>query len=220
MAVSMAAVSASSGVVVVGTPCAGASWIVSVTPLEVPPPGAGLNTVTVAVPAVATSVAGTDTLNCVLLTNVVDRLAPFHRTVEPDTNPVPVTTRVKSPPPAVAEPGLKLEMTGPGTLIVKVTALEVPPPPPGLNTVTVAVPALAMSLASTVAVRCVLPEPDVVRFDPFHRTTAPLAKLLPFTVRSRTPPPATAEFGLMEEMLGVCALLVKGNAMSSRKQGA
>ena len=49
-----------------------------VFPLLVPPPGVGLNTVTVAVPAVLMSAAGTVAVSDVLLTNVVVRLTPFH----------------------------------------------------------------------------------------------------------------------------------------------
>jgi hypothetical protein len=41
-------------------------------------------------------------------------------------------------------------------LIVKVSPFEVPPPGVGFTTVTVAFPALAMSLAGTVAVNFVL----------------------------------------------------------------
>jgi hypothetical protein len=56
-------------------------------------------------------------------------------------------------PPAVAVGGLRLEIAGAeGLLIVKVRELDVPPPGVGLNTVTWAVPATAMSEAGIVAV--------------------------------------------------------------------
>ncbi len=45
--------------------------IAKVSTFEAPPPGAGLNTVTEAVPAAARSVAGMTALNCVLLSRVV-----------------------------------------------------------------------------------------------------------------------------------------------------
>jgi hypothetical protein len=58
-------------------------------------------------------------------------------------------------------PKLRLEVesvtVGPGLLMVKVRAFEVPPPGERFSTVTEAVPAVAMSLAGTVAVNCVLP---------------------------------------------------------------
>ena len=62
---------------------------------------------------------------------------------------------MKTEPPAVAEEGLRLVVVGTGlsgTLIVKVCALEVPPPGVGLKTVTLAVPAAAMSAARIEAV--------------------------------------------------------------------
>jgi hypothetical protein len=68
---------------------------------------------------------------------------------------VPLTVRVKAEPPAVAEEGLRLVVVGTGLLgllIVKVWALEVPPPGEGVNTVTPAVPATAMSAALMEAV--------------------------------------------------------------------
>ena len=71
---------------------------------------------------------------------------------------VPFTLRVKAGPPAVAEEGLRLVVVGTGlsgTLIVKVWAFEVPPPGAGLNTVTLAVPAEAISAARIEAVSCV-----------------------------------------------------------------
>src|SRR5204862_303049 len=52
--------------------------IVSVSAFEAPPPGGGLRTVTLAVPAAAISLAEIVARSCVRLTNVVGRLAPFH----------------------------------------------------------------------------------------------------------------------------------------------
>ena len=74
---------------------------------------------------------------------------PFQRTTELEMKLVPFTVRAKSGPPAVAEEGLKLVVvgTGLGAMIVKLWALEVPPPGVGLKTVTLAVPAEAMSEA-------------------------------------------------------------------------
>src|SRR5574341_2148948 len=56
--------------------------------------------------------------NWVLLTKVVGRSTPFQRTVEPLTKLAPVTVRVKAGPPTMPEVGLRLEMTGTGTLTV------------------------------------------------------------------------------------------------------
>src|SRR4051812_12792803 len=66
--------------------------------------------------------------------------------------------------------------------MVKSAVGEVPPPGAGLNTVTFAVPVLAMSAGSTLAVSCVPLMNVVDRSEPFQRTVAPLTKLDPFTV--------------------------------------
>jgi hypothetical protein len=77
--------------------------------LDVPPPG--LDTVTSAVPALATSVARMVALNCELLTKVVARALPFQFTVEPLTNPLPFTVRAKPALPGVTAPGTTGKLT-------------------------------------------------------------------------------------------------------------
>jgi hypothetical protein len=52
--------------------------------VETPPPGAGLDTVTCALPAIDRSAVDINATSCVLLTKVVGREAPFHKTVEPE----------------------------------------------------------------------------------------------------------------------------------------
>src|SRR5437667_336755 len=74
--------------------------IVKVGAFEVPPPGAGVTTVTCAVPTVATSVARIVARSCVLLANVVARLVPFHRTPELATKLLPFTVNVRPATPA------------------------------------------------------------------------------------------------------------------------
>ena len=88
---------------------------------------------------------------------MVFRAEPLQFTTEPLTKPVPLTVRLKATPPAVALAGEMVVMvgTGLGALIVKADAVEVPPPGAGLNTVTWAVPALAMSAAAIAAVNWV-----------------------------------------------------------------
>ena len=87
---------------------------------DVPPPGAGLVTVTVAVPAVAISAAVIAAVNCVALTKVVVLAAPLNFTTDVDTKPVPFTVRVKAAPPAVALVGEREVSVGAGLLTVKV----------------------------------------------------------------------------------------------------
>ena len=111
---------------------------------------------------------------CVALTNVVVRALPFHRTTEPPTKFEPLTVSVKAALPAAAELGARLVATGTGLLVAevmeKVSAPDVPPPGVGLNTVTVALPAVAVSVAGMAACSWVAEMNVVVRVLPFQRT--------------------------------------------------
>ncbi len=89
-----------------------AAVMVNVAPLLVPPPGAGLNMVTVADPAVLIFVADTVAVNCVLLIYVVAKGMPFQFTTAPSTKAVPLTVNVNVAPPAVADVGVKLLSVG------------------------------------------------------------------------------------------------------------
>ena len=62
---------------------------------EVPPPGAGLVTVTSAEPVLTISSARMVAVTCVELTNVVARALPLKFTTAPETKPVPFTVRVQ-----------------------------------------------------------------------------------------------------------------------------
>src|SRR5437667_9495089 len=94
---------------------------------------------------------------------------------------VPVTVSVKAAPPPTAVFGDRELSVGLafGVVIVNVCALEVPPPGVGLNTVTDAVPAVAMSFAEICARSSVLLTKVVVRLVPFHRTTDAPLKFVP-----------------------------------------
>ena len=135
-----------------------AAVMLKLTELLVPPPGVGLNTVTIAVPTLAILDAGTLADICVLLINVVVSAAPFHLTTELVTKFAPFASIVKEPEPAVAVLGKMLvnEGTGLVLLMVKVRELLVPPPGKGLKTVTAAVPAAVIFAAGTDAVSWVL----------------------------------------------------------------
>jgi len=67
----------------------GAAVTVNVTLLDVPPPGVGVKTVTGTERAEARSAAVMAAVSCVALTTVVVRSAPFQRTTEDVTNPLP-----------------------------------------------------------------------------------------------------------------------------------
>ena len=181
------------------------------TAFDVPPPGAGFKTVTGNTPAAAMSLAGIEAVSWEALPKFVGRFMPLHRTTEPEMKLLPLTVSVKPASPAVAEFGLRLLMAGMGfgAVTVNETPFETPPIGVGLNTVTVAVPGLAISLPGIVAVRLVALTKFVARFAPCQRTTEPETKPLPPTVKVNAPPPATAEFGLMPEIIGTGLLMVK-----------
>src|SRR6516164_5268220 len=98
----------------------------------------------------------------------------------------------------MAELGLSNVMAGGGGLIVTVAAEEVPPPGAGVETVTLAVPTVAMSAALIAAVRLVVEAKVVVRALPFHWTVEDETKFEPVTVSVKAALPATAELGLRE----------------------
>jgi hypothetical protein len=163
----------------VGAGLAGALMVKPALP-EVPPPGAGLDTFTWAVPAAATSAAAMPASSCVPLTYVVVRFVPFQFTTDPLMNPFPFTVRVKAPVPAVAEAGDSELMVGAGlagcqpwTVIVLPVA-EIDAPVPSANA-SMAFPAEIVTegplvAAASVMVTCATtPPPIVVAFIPDAR---------------------------------------------------
>ena len=145
-----------------------AGVIVNVRTEEVPPPGEGLTTVTLAVPVEVTSPAVMAAFKLVLETKVVERALPFHWTVEVGKKFVPVTVNVNAALPATTEVGLTVVRVGEGLSTVNVCAPDVPPPGAGVETVTLTVPVVAMSAVVICAVSWVLDAKVVVRGLPFH----------------------------------------------------
>src|SRR5262245_23000107 len=92
------------------------AWLmVKVTEFDVPPPGAPVNTVTAAVPDVATSPTGIVVVSLVALTNWVVRSAPFQRMVEaPFTKFVPLTVNRNAADPASLLVGSRVVIVGTG----------------------------------------------------------------------------------------------------------
>src|SRR6185295_7429736 len=119
------------------------------------------------------SEAGIAAVSEALLTKVVGREAPFQRTSEAATKPVPVTVSVSAGPPAKAALGVNPEVAGAGCSIVKARLLEVPP---AWLTVTVAAPEAAMSEAGINAVIMLLLTNVLGRAAPFQSTTAVVVK--------------------------------------------
>lgn len=87
-------------------------------------------------PTDAISLAEIEAVNWLLLRKVVGRASPFHCTMEPLTNFVPVTVKVKAVPPAGTLGGEREVIAGRRIVMLKLRALEVPPPGVGLNTLT------------------------------------------------------------------------------------
>src|SRR2546426_245011 len=92
----------------------GGGSIVNDKALDVPPPGAGVCTITCAVPLAARSLAVIDARTCVALANVVDRGAPFHWTTDAAMNPLPLTASVNAALPADARFGNSDDAVGTG----------------------------------------------------------------------------------------------------------
>lgn len=168
-------------------------------------------TVTLAVPAAAMSTAVIAAVSWVALTKVVALAAPLNFTTEVGTKPVPLTVSVNAAPPAVTLVGETEANVGAGLLMVNVCALEIPPPGGGFETVTFAVPPLAISAAGMVATICVLVTDDgaIAGFDPKF-TVAPLAKPEPVTVKVKAAPPADALLGESDVTSRLALLIVNG----------
>src|SRR5262245_20158799 len=192
-------------VIVTGTtaPCAprfGATEVtvteavmVKVRAPDVPPPGAGLTTVTGTEPAVVRSLAGMLAVSWVVLTKVVVRGLPLHCTTDAAMKLVAVTVRSKPGPPCAALLGVNAYtmVFRSEAVMVKVRAFETPPPGAGLSTVMGAEPAVVRSLPGMLTVSWVALTKVVVRGLPFHCTTDAAMKLVPVTVRVK-PGPACA----------------------------
>src|SRR5438874_12776892 len=93
---------------------------------EVTPPGAGVTTVTEAVPVAARSAAGIAAVSCVALTKVVVRAAPFHCTLAPLHEPLPVRLIGKPAAPTIALAGDSAVSAGARRVTVSRGAAEGP----------------------------------------------------------------------------------------------
>jgi hypothetical protein len=118
----------------------------------VPPPGAGVVTAIFTFPGSATVEAESGHVICPEFTTVHGAVVPFMVTVESVVNPDPVSVRVAA---VLIGPELGLieaSVGVAGLVMFSVTAFETGGVAVGVETVTLAVPALAKSAAGTVAV--------------------------------------------------------------------
>jgi hypothetical protein len=176
--------------------------IVKVCAPEVPPPGAGLVTVTFTGPAVAMSAAVIEAVTCVALTNVVVLAAPLKFTAEEALKFVPFTVSVNAAPPAIALVGEIEVVVGTGLLTGKFRGAEGPPPGAGLLTMTGKDPAAVMSAAVTAMVTWVAETNVTVLAAPLNVPVAPLTKFVPLMVNVKAAPPAVALAGENEVIVG------------------
>ena len=147
-------------------------------------------------------------------------MAAFQRTTEPLMKFVPFTVRVKAAPPTVALEGDSDVTVGTGLLTGKSKVFEIPPPGAGFSTLTGIVPAAEMSKARMAAVTCVLFTKVVVRVAPENRTTEPLTKFVPFTVRVKAAAPRRALEGDNDVRVGAGLLMVKLSELEVPPPGA
>ena len=145
---------------------------------------------------------------CDVLTNVVALLPPLNCTPAPFTKPAPLSVSVNAAEPATTVEGDSELTVGAGLLIVNDAAFDVPPDE-GFVTVTVAVPAVAISAAVIAAVNCVALTNVVVLAAPLNFTTDVDTKPVPLTVRVKAAPPAVALVGEREVSVGAGLLMVK-----------
>jgi hypothetical protein len=167
----------------------------------VPPPGAGLVTVTLIVPDVAVSVAVINAFTCVALRNVVVFAVPLKFSTDDELKFVPVTVRVKAAP-FVALVGESETSVGKGLFTVNGEFPDVPPPGAGFVTVTLNVPAVAICAAVTDAVSCEGLTNVVVAAVPLKFTADVETKFVPFTVSVKAAPPAVAVVGESDVIAG------------------
>lgn len=171
--------------------------------VDVPPPGVGLVTVTVEVPAVARSVVVTVMSSVVEFTNAVVRALPFQFAVAPETKFSPVTVTVVVASPMNASFGESDVTVGTRLRTTKLCPLDVPPPGVGLNTVIVEVPAVVRSDDGTVILSVVELMNVVVRSDPFHRATDDVIKFEPVNVIVVVPLLISVEVGEIDVSTGI-----------------
>lgn len=180
---------------------------------DAPPPGAGFETVTGSVPAVATFAAGMAAVSIVELRNVVETDWPLKLTVEPALKFDPLTVSVNAPLPMAMFVGEMLLRTGNGLLTVKFDAFDVPPSGAGFVIVMAFVPAAAMLAAGIAAVSDVALMNVVGCATPSKFRTAPDTKFDPVTVSVNAALPATALAGANALTTGGTNVIVKVTAL-------
>ena len=133
----------------------------------------------------------------------------FQKTVEPTTNPEPLTSSVKPALPSVTLVGKTDVIDGIGLLTVKGVAEELPPPGAGFTATKLSVPALLRSGAVNATVIWVLLENVAVCATPFTLTADVGTKPVPVMVTFCPLEPIKADAGIMDAMVGAGFVTVK-----------
>jgi len=141
-------------------------YVVNASEFDVPPPGAGLLTVTTSFPSDWMSAALTAVVSVKLLTYVVARFTPFHCTTDVGTKLEPEIVSVNAALPAAAELGCRYDNVGTG-LGVTLIVVEFDTEGPGFVTVIVKVPTDVRSAAGIVAEMKFEFQPFTVMLEPF-----------------------------------------------------
>jgi len=183
------------------------------TLLEVPPPGNGLLTVTMALSAAVRYPVGTVAVNEVVLTNVVVNGVPFQVTTDPEIKFDPVAVSVNAEPGATVDVGSNDVNAGIGFVMVNVKSLEVPPSGVGLLIVMVTVPAAVRCPSGTTAVSEVARIYVVARALPFQLTTDPGMKFEPVRVSVKGLDATKTVFGLIDVRTGTGLVIVNVNPL-------
>lgn len=190
---------------------AGGLNTVNVSAFDVPPPppSVSVNTVTGTIAADATSAAEMAAFSPVGPSKVVVRGLPFHWTTEHGTKLPPLallasTPRMNAADPAATLGGKSVAIAGVGSGVVDGATVKGEDREDNdgiveLDTVMVADPGKAVSVAEIAAVNCVALTKVVWRGEPFQFTTSPFGtKLVPFTVNVM---PAGLQAGVVFDML-------------------
>src|SRR4051812_17134622 len=148
---------------------------------ESPPPGAGVNTVACASPALCTSPSGICAVSREGSTKLVGRSTPFQRTTDADEKPLPSTVRVNGPTPCTTCSGVTNRISGTRCSTGSATLLEAPPNTDGFSTLICPTPTCCSNAAGISAVSAVVLMNEVGSAVSFQRTTDCGAKPAPCT---------------------------------------
>lgn len=165
-----------------------------------------MNTVRVALPAIAISGAVTTAVNWFAEMKVVCRSVLFQRTIDELLKFAPESVTTKFGPPASAEVGSTLLRVGTGLvggLMLKGAEFDVTTDNPAFRTVTSTVPGTARSVAGIAADNWLREMKVVGRLAPSHLTIEVVLKSEPSTINVNAGPPVVAEVGLKLVIDGV-----------------